>query len=157
MIIDLQEQALSASFDIAIVASRFNQVVTDKLLQGALSRLAHLGFSDEQIMAVRVPGAVEIPYTIQQLLTLKKYSAIIGLGAVIKGETDHYQYVCEQVSQGWRQLVLSHNTPIIFGVLTTQTKEQAFSRAGGDKGHIGIECVNTACEMVQVRDAILGR
>lgn len=135
---------------IAIVVSRFNQKVTRSLLDGALSRLTAVGLSKEHSRVVWVPGAVEIPLIAQQLAKTQDYTAVVCLGAVIQGETDHYDYVCQQVSFGCQQVALEYNIPVIFGVLTTQNKEQAFARAGGECGNKGSDAVDAALEMIEV-------
>jgi 6,7-dimethyl-8-ribityllumazine synthase len=136
------------TFPLAIVVSRFNKKVTQLLSQGALDRLKELAFPDEQIAYVEIPGAVEIPVMAQSLAKTNIYKAIICLGAVIQGETNHYDYVCDQVSYGCQRVALDHNIPVIFGVLTTFNEEQALARAGGSKGHVGKEAVDIAVEMV---------
>jgi len=101
-----------------------------------------------------VPGAVEIPWIAKKLALKKRYHEIIALGAVIRGETTHYDYVCQQVSQGIQQVALDHQTPIIFGVLTTENGEQARERIGGIHGHKGVDAANAALDMIQLIDAI---
>ncbi len=133
---------------IAIVVSRFNEEITSRLLEGAQTRLKEKGQSDSSSVVVWVPGAVEIPITAQRLALSKKYDAIITLGAVVRGETTHYDYVCEMVSQGCQQVALSSQIPVIFGVLTTENEEQAFDRLGGKHGHKGKDAVDTALEMI---------
>jgi len=141
---------LKGQFNIALVISRFNEAVTDKLYDGAIHRLQELEFSDEQITAVWVPGAVEIPLMAQRLVRTDRYQAIVCLGAVIRGETSHYDYVCQQVSDGCQRVALEHKIPIIFGVLTTENADQAFERVGGKHGHKGKDAVNAAVEMVSL-------
>lgn len=137
-------------FSIGVVVSRFNEAVTDKLLNSALGRLEALGFGDEHITLVKVAGAVEIPLACQQLAKHTKPKAIITLGAVIRGETSHYDYVCQQVSQGCQTVSLQYDLPVIFGILTTENGEQALARAGGSHSDKGIEAVDTAMEMAQL-------
>lgn len=139
-------------FSVALVVSRFNEKVTQLLCDGALNRLHELAFSDEQITIVEVPGAVEIPITAQRLAKTDLYEAIICLGAVIRGETNHYDYVCQQVSHGCQHVALEQNMPIIFGVLTTENEAQALARASGTQGerNAGFDAVNAAVEMVRV-------
>src|SRR5690606_17986785 len=115
----------------AIVVSQFNQSITDKLLEGAVSRLNQLNLNANQITIVNVPGAVEIPLTAKLLAKSEKYDAIICLGAVIRGDTSHYDYVCQQVSQGCQQVMMEFDIPVIFGILTTENEEQAEDRVGG--------------------------
>src|SRR5687768_13583330 len=109
-----------AKIKFAIVVSQFNQTITDKLLDGALTRLKELNVKDDQINLIKVPGAVEIPLTAKLLARSQKYHAIICLGAVIRGDTDHYDYVCQQVSNGCQQVMMDFDVPVIFGILTTQ-------------------------------------
>src|SRR5690606_6551628 len=116
---------------IALVVSRFNEEVTTALLKGALDRLKALNFPDEKILVVHVPGAVEIPLAVKKIIEAQRYRAVVTLGAVIRGETTHYDYVCQQVSDGCQRLALDTGVPVIFGVLTTETEEQAMARAGG--------------------------
>ncbi len=141
-------------FNIAIVVSRFNEDVTTKLCEGALERLKELGFSSDRICVAWVPGAVEIPITAQRFARTGKYAAVVCFGAVIYGETKHFNYVCDQVSQGCQQVALSNDIPVIFGVLTTDNKEQALDRVGGKKGHMGKEAVDAAYQMVSVLSQI---
>lgn len=133
----------------AIVISRFNQLVTEKLLSGALNRFMEFGVKENQIKTIWVPGAVEIPLIAKQLAKTKRYDAILCLGAVVRGETNHYDYVCQQVSFGCQQVALEYEVPVIFGVLTTQNKEQAFARASGERSNKGAEVANAAMMMVE--------
>lgn len=146
----IDAEDLEESFNIAIVISRFNEPVTDLLFQGAMERLHELNFPKEQITVIWVPGAVEIPLAAQRLAKTDIYQAIICLGAVIRGETSHYDYVCQQASQGCQQVALAYDIPVIFGVLTTEDEAQAFARAGGEHSHKGKESVDAALEMVSV-------
>ena len=146
----LNVQNIPGCFNVAIVASRFNQDVTQKLYEGAIQRLHELNFNPQQITIIWVPGAVEIPITAQRLAQTAKFEAIICLGAVIMGETKHFDYVCQQASQGCQQVALAQNIPVIFGVLTVTTKEQAYDRVGGKHGHLGRSAVDTAFELVSV-------
>jgi len=134
----------------AIIVSRFNETITDSLLEGSKARLIELGVVANCIDTFRVPGAIEIPLVAKQAAKTKKYQAIICLGAVIRGETSHYDYVCEQVSQGCQRVMLDYDIPIIFGVLTTNTIEQAEARVGGTEGHKGKEAADAAIDMVNV-------
>jgi len=141
-------EPLTPSPQIAIVVSQFNQHITSKLLEGAQARLRELSAKEE--LSVWVPGAVEIPITIQHLAKTKRYEAIIALGAVIRGETTHYDYVCQQASQGCQQVALSYHIPVIFGVLTTENEQQALARVGGKHGHKGREAVDAALQMIRL-------
>jgi len=142
------------TFPVALVVSRFNEEVTSKLIEGAHARLQELGFDEGQITVVDVPGAVEIPLALQRLAGLKEFDALIALGAVIRGETSHYDYVCNLVSQGCQEISLQFKLPVIFGVLTTENEEQAFDRCGGKHGHKGKDAVDAACEMVALLRAL---
>lgn len=135
-------------FPIALIKSRFNSQVTDGLFDGAMMRLQELGFAEHLITAIEVPGAVEIPLMAQKLAKSNRYQAIVALGAVIRGETSHYDYVCAQVSEGCQRVSLDLNIPVIFGVLTTENGQQALDRVGGKHGHKGIDAVDAAIEMV---------
>ncbi len=128
---------------LAIIVSRFNEAVTKALYQSAKTRLDELGFKPEQVITVFVPGAVEIPITAQRVAKTNSYDAIICLGAVIQGDTKHFDYVCQQVSDGCQRVALDHEIPVIFGVLTTNDDAQAFARI--EKGR---ECVDCALEMI---------
>ena len=139
----------------AIIVSEFNQTITSRLLEGALSRFRENGVADDSITVVHVPGAVEIPLTAQLLAKTYRYHSLICLGAVIRGETDHYDYVCQQVSVGCQKVMLEHEVPVIFGILTTNTEEQALERAGGREGHKGKDAVDAALAMVRVVDGIV--
>jgi 6,7-dimethyl-8-ribityllumazine synthase len=150
----LNVQNVPGCFNIAIVVSRFNQDITQKLHDGALQRLKELGFPDDRITVAWVPGAVEIPITAKRFALTGEYEAIICLGAVIYGETKHFEYVCQQVTHGCQTVALSHDIPVIFGVLTTDNMAQAQDRVGGKKGHMGIEAANAAYEMVSVLSQI---
>ena len=134
----------------AIVVSQFNEIVTSALLDGAMNRLKELDILESQIKVVQVPGAVEIPLVAQLLAKKNKYQAIICLGAVIRGETSHYDYVCEQVSQGCQRVMLDYSIPVIFGVLMTEDEEQAEARSGGSEGNKGKEAVDAAMAMLKI-------
>ena len=148
----IKSEALSnlGSFPVAIVVSEFNQEITQALLKGALDRLNHYDFDANDITVVEVPGAIEIPLIAQKLADKNQYAAIIALGAVVRGETSHYDYVCQQVSNGCQQVMLDCEIPIVFGILTTENDEQAWDRLGGKHGHKGMEAVDCALSMVSV-------
>lgn len=135
---------------ISVVAARFNETVTEKLLAGCLNELFSLGFKKEQVTVFRVPGAIEIPLVVQQSF-LAGYEGVIALGAVIRGETSHYDYVCNSVERGCSQLMLEFNAPVIFGVLTTENEEQALDRLGGSHGHKGVVCAQGLKEMLELQ------
>ncbi len=146
---------LNHSVHIAIVVSVFNEQITDKLLEGTLSTLADSGIDQEQINVVKVPGAIEVPLIAKLLARSNKYHAIICLGAVIQGETDHHLYVCQQVSHGCQQVMLEFNVPVIFGMLTTKNVKQAQARVSKRKSHKGIEAANTAIQMIELVQEIV--
>lgn len=146
----INSKEIPGRFNIAIVVSRFHHEITQKLFDGAVERLQELGFDREQITVVWVPGAVEIPIAAQRLTDRGKFQAIICLGAVIFGETRHFDFVCQQVSQGCQQVALAKDVPVIFGVLTTENITQARERAGGSKGNMGRFCADSAYELVSV-------
>lgn len=135
---------------IAIIVSRFNQEITQRLLQGAEERLSEVGLSHDQFPVTWAPGAIELPLAAQQFAKREEFSAIICLGAVIRGETDHYDYVCQQVSYGCQRVALDFDIPVIFGVLTTENEEQALARTGGAHGHKGREAADAAMEMIAI-------
>jgi 6,7-dimethyl-8-ribityllumazine synthase len=137
-------------FSIALIVSQFNYKITHALKQGAIERLLENGFSLEDITLVEVPGAVEIPLVAKQLARKNQYGAIIALGAVIRGETTHYDYVCQMVSQGCQSVALDFNLPVVFGVLTTENESQAWDRIGGNHGHKGVDAVDCALSMVAI-------
>jgi len=146
----IKANTIETDVNIAIVVSRYNINITQQLLSGAVTRLFEQGLSEDSVTVVWVPGAVEIPITAQRLADTEKYQAIICLGAVIFGETRHFDYVCEQVSQGCQQVALMNDIPVIFGVLTTDNVEQAEARVGGAKGNAGRQSADAALEMVSV-------
>ena len=133
-----------------IVVSKYNGTITEKLLEGAIATLTERGAIAEQIDVVRVPGAWEIPIAAQRMLGSGDYAAILCLGAVIKGETTHDTYINQQVSGSLGQLALETKTPVLFGLLTCQTIEQAKNRAGGRVGNKGSQCAEAAVEMVSL-------
>ncbi len=141
---------------IAIVISEFNSNITDRLLEGAIHRLEQLNIPELSWHIESVPGAIEIPLAAKQFAKSGKFNAVICLGAVIRGETDHYDYVCQQVSYGCQKVALKFDVPIIFGILTTENEEQALARAGGSCGHKGKEAVDTAVEMINLMDNLKG-
>ncbi|MBE7713158.1 MAG: 6,7-dimethyl-8-ribityllumazine synthase [Cyanobacteria bacterium SIG26] len=130
-----------------IIVSRFNDFIGSKLLAGAIDELKRHGVSTDNIDIVKVPGAFEIPVIAQKFAQTKKYNAIITLGAVIKGSTSHYDYVCAEVSKGVAQVSLQTGVPVIFGVLTTDNIEQAIERAGTKAGNKGSDAAKAAIEM----------
>jgi 6,7-dimethyl-8-ribityllumazine synthase len=139
---------------IGVVTSLYNEQVIKELQKGALIELKKQGLEENQILSVEVPGAYEIPLTAKWLIE-SGCEAVLCLGAVIRGETTHYDYVCNSVERGCSQLQLDFGLPVVFGVLTTENRDQAFDRLGGKKGHKGIECAKTLIEMLELKSKIL--
>jgi 6,7-dimethyl-8-ribityllumazine synthase len=145
----------AAGLKIAIIASRYNSQVCEGLLSGALGELERLGLSKEKISVHGVPGAFELPLMAKWLAEQGVWDALICLGAVIRGDTAHFEYVCEGATQGLQQAMLETGIPMAFGVLTTDNLEQALARAGDDEHNKGLEAARTAVEMAQKRRKIL--
>lgn len=135
---------------VGIVAARFNEFITSKLLGGAMDALTRENVKEDDVDVAWVPGAFEIPLVASKMARSGKYDAIICLGAVIRGSTSHYDYVCAEVSKGIAQVSLNEGIPVMFGVLTTDTIEQAIERAGTKAGNKGFECGQGAIEMVNL-------
>ena len=135
---------------IGIVASRFNEFIVSKLIGGAQDALVRHDVKDDDITLAWVPGAFEIPVVAKKMAKSGKYDAIICLGTVIRGETSHYDYVCAEVSKGIAQVSLESEVPVMFGILTTDTIEQAVTRAGTKAGNKGYDCALGAIEMVNL-------
>lgn len=134
----------------AIVASRFNELITRKLLDGAIDCIVRHNGADKAVTVAWVPGAFEIPLVAQRLARAKKYDAVICVGAVIRGSTPHFDYVASEVSKGIAKVMLDDDTPVVFGVLTTDTIEQAIERAGTKAGNKGWDAALAAIEMVDL-------
>lgn len=134
----------------AVVVARFNSFITDRLLAGAMDALKRSGADPEAIEIVKVPGSWELPLTAKTLAESKKFAAIIALGAVIRGETPHFDHVANQAASGLAAVSLESGVPIAFGVLTTNTAEQAVDRAGGKSGNKGYDAAMTAIEMADL-------
>ena len=141
----------------AIVATRWNEFIVDKLVEGALDALRRHGVDDAQITLVRVPGAFEIPVACKQLLDAGAADAVVALGCVIRGATAHFEYVASSVTSGCSNLALSTGIPVVFGVLTTDSIEQAVERAGTKAGNKGAEAATVAIEMLSLKAAIGAR
>ena len=135
---------------VGIVVARFNEFITSKLLGGAVDTLKRHEVSEENMDVVWVPGAFEIPLIAKKMAGSGKYDAIICLGAVIRGSTTHYDYVCNEVAKGIAQVSLSHELPVMFGVITTENIEQAIERAGSKAGNKGSESAQGAIEMINL-------
>ena len=140
----------------AIVVSRYNEHITGKLLAGAVETLRSAGIADEAIFVAWVPGAWEIPLVAQRMARSKSYAAVLCLGAVIRGETTHDEHINRQVSLSLGQLALETGLPVLFGVLTCNTLEQAIHRSGGNVGNKGVECAEAALEMVRLLSKLPG-
>jgi len=134
----------------ALVAARFNHVVVEQLVNGALDGLRRHGVADDAVDLVWVPGSFEIPLVAQRLAGSRRYAAVLCLGAVIRGDTDHYDYVAGGAANGVAQAALATGVPVIFGILTCDTLEQAFDRAGAKGGNKGFDAAVTAIEMVNL-------
>ena len=135
---------------VAVVQSRFNESVTEALLRGALDGLAEMGVPEEHVRAYSVPGAVEIPLAAKNLAASGDWDAVVTVGAVIRGETSHYDYVCSMAADGCMQASLDTGVPIAFGVLTTENAEQAFARAVPGEGNKGREAARVAVELANL-------
>ena len=141
---------VSEGIRVGIVAARFNEFIVSKLLSGCEDGLLRHGVRSEDIAVAWVPGAFEIPLAAQAMAKSRKYDVVITLGAVIRGATSHYDYVCAEVSKGVANVSLNTGVPVLFGVLTTDTIEQAIERAGTKAGNKGAECAQGALEMVNL-------
>ena len=139
---------------VGIIASRFNEFITSKLIDGALDSLRRNEVDENNIHIAWVPGAFEIPLIASKMANKAEYDAIICLGAVIRGSTSHYDYVCNEVTKGIASVSLNTGKPVIFGILTTENIEQAIERAGTKSGNKGFECAQSAIEMVNLIDNI---
>jgi len=135
---------------IGVALARFNQSVTELLLAGTLDALVRHGVAEDAIDVATVPGAFELPLCAQRLASTGRYDALVCLGAVVRGETPHFDYVAGEAARGIGDVARRHDLPVAFGVLTTDTIEQALARAGGDRGNKGYEAAVSALEMVQL-------
>ncbi len=150
----LEAKLLAEGKKFAIVVSRFNDFITEKLVSGALDALVRSGARDEDIDLVRVPGAFEIPLMAKRMAAKGRYDAIICLGAVIRGSTPHFDYVSAEVTKGVAVVSLDGDLPVIFGVITTDTIEQAIERAGTKAGNKGWSAAISAVEMANLMDVV---
>ena len=146
----IEGKLIAEGLKVGIIAARFNEFIGSKLLGGAIDGLVRHGMNDDDIEVAWVPGAFEIPVMAQRMAQSKKYDAIICLGAVIKGATSHYDYVCAEVSKGFASLSLQFGLPVMFGILTTDNIEQAIERAGTKAGNKGYDCAVSAIEMANM-------
>ena len=145
---------VSQGIRVGVVCSRFNDFIVSKLLSGCQDGLLRHGVRDEDISVAWVPGAFEIPLVAAKMAKSGRFDAVIALGAVIRGSTTHYDYVCSEVSKGIAHASLESGVPVLFGVLTTETIEQAIERAGSKAGNKGAECAQGAIEMVNLLRAL---
>ena len=150
----LEGKEVAKGIRVGIVAARFNEFITSKLVGGALDGLKRHDVKEEDIDVAWVPGAFEIPLIASKMAKSKKYDAVICVGAVIRGSTSHYDYVCSEVSKGIANVSLNSDIPVMFGVLTTDNIEQAIERAGSKAGNKGYECATGAIEMVNLIRAL---
>jgi len=150
MAIVLEGKKDAQGLKIGIVVSRFNGFVTEKLLEGAADGFTSHGGADENLTIVRVPGAFEIPLIVEKMAASGKYDALVCLGAVIRGDTPHFDYVCDAVTRGIGDAVQTYKIPIGFGVLTTDDVQQAMERAGAKDANKGYEALLTVLEMIHV-------
>lgn len=146
----LEGNLVGTGLKIAIVAGRFNEFITGRLVEGALDTLRRHGVNEEDIAVAKVPGAFEIPLAAQQLAASRKYDAVITLGAVIRGATAHFDYVCAEAAKGVAKASADTGVPVMFGVITTDTIEQAIERAGTKAGNKGAESATAAIEMANL-------
>jgi 6,7-dimethyl-8-ribityllumazine synthase len=138
----------------AVAVSRFNDLVTSRLLEGALAAFRRHGLAEDDLEVAWTPGAFELPLVAQRLATSRQFDAVVCLGAVIRGETAHFDYVAGEAARGIQQVTLETGVPCIFGVLTTDTLEQALDRAGGKHGNKGWEAATAAMEMAGLLDSL---
>lgn len=139
---------------IAIAVARWNQHITYELKDGAVKTLLAAGFAADDVDVYEVPGAVELTFAASQLIETEVYDAVIVFGCVIRGDTPHFDYVCQSVTQGITHLNADIDTPVIFGVLTVNNEQQALDRIGGPAGHKGVEAAQTAMEMIRFRRSL---
>lgn len=150
----LEGKLVATDMKVGIVAGRFNEFITSKLVGGAMDGLLRHDVKDEDVDIAWVPGAFEIPLVASKMAKSGKYDAVICLGAVIRGDTTHYDYVCNEVSKGIASVSLESGIPVMFGVLTTENIEQAIARAGSKGGNKGYDCALGAVEMVNLLRSI---
>jgi 6,7-dimethyl-8-ribityllumazine synthase len=148
--VNRNNDAATTTKTIAVIAAKFNAEIVDKLLAGAVATLRDQGVPDEAVEVYRVPGAFELPFLAKSLAQTNRYAAVICLGAVIRGDTDHYDYVCQAATHGILQAGMETGVPVIFGVLTCDTDEQATERAGGAQGNKGADAAMAALAMTQL-------
>ena len=146
----IEGQLSAAGLKFAIVISRFNSFITERLLAGAMDALARTGGNPDDVDIIKVPGSWELPVAAREIAVQKRHDAIIALSAVIRGETPHFDYIAAEAAKGLAQVAAAHGVPVAFGVLTTNTLEQAIDRAGAKGGNKGFDAAMTAVEMAQL-------
>ena len=151
---DVSARDWGSDMRVAVIASRFNQFIVDQLVSGAKDALGRHGIPESAVVQAWVPGAFELPLLAGQFAVSGKYDAIIALGAVIRGGTPHFEYVAGECARGLMRVSLDHRIPVAFGVLTTDTVEQALERAGTGEGNKGYDAAMTAMEMVATRRSV---
>ena len=152
----LEGKIIGKGIKVGIVAARFNDFIVSKLVSGAIDGLVRHDVNEDDISVAYVPGAFEIPLIAEKMAKSGKYDAVICLGAIIRGNTSHYDLVCNEVSKGIAQISLASEVPVMFGVITTENIEQAIERAGSKAGNKGYECALGAIEMVNLIKGIEG-
>lgn len=146
----LEGKVVAEGMKVGIVVARFNEFITSKLLSGAIDGLVRHDVNEDDVDVAWVPGAFEIPLVASKMAKSRKYDAVICLGAVIRGSTSHYDYVCNEVSKGIAAVSMENDIPVMFGVITTENIEQAIERSGSKAGNKGYECALGAIEMVSL-------
>ena len=146
----LEGKVVAEGMKVGIVVARFNEFITSKLLSGAIDGLVRHDVNEDDVDVAWVPGAFEIPLVASKMAKSRKYDAVICLGAVIRGSTSHYDYVCNEVSKGIAAVSMENDIPVMFGVITTENIEQAIARAGSKAGNKGYDCALSAIEMVNL-------
>jgi 6,7-dimethyl-8-ribityllumazine synthase len=152
----IEGQLSAAGFQFAIITARFNSFITDRLLTGALDALKRTGAADDAIEIIRIPGSWEFPITARAVAAQKRHDAIICLGAVIRGDTPHFEYVAGEAASGLARVAAETGVPVAFGVLTTNTVEQAVDRSGAKSGNKGFDAAMTAIEMASLLRELRG-
>jgi len=150
MVKELEGKFSGAGLKIAIVVGRFNGFISERLLEGALDCLLRHGVADQDITVARVPGSFEIPLIAKKMAKSNKFQAVICLGTIIRGATPHFEYICSEVSKGIGSLALEFDVPVIYGIITADTIEQAIERAGTKMGNKGFDAAMTALEMADL-------
>jgi 6,7-dimethyl-8-ribityllumazine synthase len=150
----IDHQPLQHPVRLGCVISRFNQDLTQAMADAFMARCVHHSIDNDHVTLVWVPGAVEIPVILQQMAEQQRYDALLCFGAVVRGETAHFDFVAGQCSDGCQAVALAHNTPVVFGVLTTEDQQQAWARIDGSHSNIGADSCDTAVHMISVRQQL---